>query len=98
MACMVYAHGGGGVVCEPLDMICTFRYVALLWNACIIMPRYRLGPEFKNPTGILDFKKAYLYFHENAATYNINPNRMALAGESGGGPVALGALHELVKT
>jgi acetyl esterase/lipase len=51
MACMVYAHGGGGVVCEPLDMICTFRYVALLWNCCIIMPKYRLAPEAKYPLG-----------------------------------------------
>lgn len=88
---MVLAHGGGGCLYEPLDMIIWSKEACLRWNACLILPHYRLSPEVKQPTGQLDVMKSFLYFHEHAQEFNIDPNRMTLTGESGGAMIALGA-------
>lgn len=71
-------------MCQPQDFVIPFSYVSHKWNACIILVKYRLAPEFKSPIGCNDFKDAFLHFYDRAHEFGIDANRMAMAGESGG--------------
>lgn len=57
---------------------------------------YRLSPAFQHPAALDDVYTAIRWLKRNAAAYNVDPNRIALMGESAGGHlVALaGARHE----
>lgn len=41
---------------------------------------------------------AFNYFHTNAGKFNIDSNRMAVCGESGGCLIVLGALRHMIKS
>jgi acetyl esterase/lipase len=62
----------------------------------MVLPKYRLAPENKQPAGQIDFMHAFLHFHANAAKYGIDSNRMAIAGESGVGILCCGAARQLI--
>jgi len=87
----VFAHGGGGIYGCPLEILRTFQHASVMWGSIMVLPKYRLAPENKQPAGQLDFMHAFLHFHKNAAEFGIDANRMALAGESGGGIQCCGA-------
>jgi acetyl esterase len=46
---------------------------------------YRLTPEFQLPQATADVANAIRWVRANAARYHVDPNRLALAGESAGG-------------
>ena len=56
---------------------------------------YRLAPEHKCPTGIMDYVAVIKYVLANTAEYNVDPNRIVLAGISGGGMSAAAAAYHL---
>ncbi len=49
---------------------------------------YRLAPAFKWPTQLEDAKAAIRFLHANASGLGIDPNRIAVIGDSGGGELA----------
>jgi acetyl esterase/lipase len=49
---------------------------------------YRLSPEAQYPAAIQDAKAAIRWLRQNAKTYHINPNQIAIAGGSAGGQIA----------
>lgn len=95
---MVYAHGGGGIMSEPLDFKIWAHELVLRLGICLIMPKYRLAPEHKAPVGSEDFMKAFLYFHQNAAQFGFHAEMMAMAAESGGGIICLGAIRLMINS
>jgi len=49
---------------------------------------YRLSPEALYPEGVYDLKGAIRWMRANAASYNLDPNRLAVYGCSAGGTLA----------
>ncbi|QKD05014.1 alpha/beta hydrolase [Mesorhizobium loti] len=85
---VLYLHGGGWVIgnLSSHDEIC--RWLANLGNAVVVCPDYRLAPEYKFPTGFEDCAAALRFMAENAGELDIDPARIAVAGDSAGGNLA----------
>ena len=58
---------------------------------------YRLAPETKCPHNVLDFYCAIKHILENAAPLGLDPSRIAIAGESGGGYICAAAMVMLAQ-
>jgi acetyl esterase/lipase len=46
---------------------------------------YRLAPQYKYPAAVEDVESAIRFVKSHASDYNVDPNRIALVGESAGG-------------
>ncbi|KAI8578526.1 hypothetical protein K450DRAFT_246189 [Umbelopsis ramanniana AG] len=57
-------------------------------EAVVISVGYRLASEFKFPAAAHDAYGALVHCYENPETYNIDRNRIAVAGDSAGGNLA----------
>ncbi len=98
--CVVIFHGGAWVggsrkdvslgdkgkngTIEPsiLEDVAARGYVA-------VAPSYRLAPKFPFPAQIQDARAAVRFLRANAKTYDIDPEKIAAAGFSAGGHLAL---------
>lgn len=58
---------------------------------------YRLGPATKAPGGAMDFYKTVKYIHANAATWDVDPSKIVIHGESGGSMIVCATGYELAK-
>lgn len=87
---VVYAHGGGAIA--GTASYCKHLYSTFAEKAGVVIfsVEYRLAPEAKCPEGILDFYSAFKYVLENAEALKVDPARVAIAGESGGGYLTAG--------
>lgn len=54
-----------------------------------LAPDYRLSGEAKWPAPLNDIRRALQWLRANAATYQVDPNRIAISGNSSGGHLAL---------
>ncbi len=86
---IVYYHGGGWVI-GSLDVY-EPSALALAENtgAIVVSVDYRLSPEAKFPAAHEDAYAAYKWVKENAALIGGNPAKVAVAGESAGGNMAV---------
>ncbi|MCT4783600.1 alpha/beta hydrolase, partial [Exiguobacterium himgiriensis] len=85
---LVYFHGGGYVTgsIETHDAVCrTFANVA---NCTVISIGYRLAPEHKFPAAVEDAYDALDWVAAHAETLRIDPDRIAVGGDSAGGTLA----------
>ena len=82
---ILYFHGGGFVFgsLESHDAVC--RRAARESGSKVLSVDYRLAPEHKFPAAVEDAFTAYSWARKNAKTLGIDPNRIALAGDSAGG-------------
>ncbi|MGB4400985.1 MAG: alpha/beta hydrolase [Daejeonella sp.] len=86
---IVYYHGGGFVIAD-LDVYgASAQAFAEQTNAVVVSVAYRMGPEHKFPTAHTDSYAAYEWTVKNAASINGDPNKIAVAGESAGGNLAV---------
>ena len=85
---VVYYRGGGWVIAslDVYDASC--RGLSEQANAIVVSVDYRTGPENKFPTAHNDAFAAYQWVLKNAASFNGDPKRVAVAGESAGGNLA----------
>jgi acetyl esterase/lipase len=85
---IVFCHGGGFVFCdiESHDGFC--RALARGTQAVVVSVGYRLAPEHAAPAAALDAVAAFRWTVEQAAELGIDPNRIAVAGDSAGGNLA----------
>lgn len=86
---IVYYHGGGWVIASP--EVYEYSTLALAQNtgAIVVSVDYRLAPENKFPIAHEDAYAAYKWVKDNAATISGNPAKVAVAGESAGGNMAI---------
>lgn len=87
---IVYLHGGGWVI-GSLDVYePSAQALAERTGAVVVSVDYRLASETMNkfPAAHEDSYAAYKWVHDNAASININPAKIAIAGESAGGNMA----------
>ena len=84
----VYFHGGGWVIgtLETHDSTC--RALARASNAAVLSVAYRLAPEHRYPAAADDCYEATVWAAANAAQLGINPDKIAVAGDSAGGNLA----------
>jgi len=85
---IVYYHGGGWVIATIDTYNSSAQALAEQTGAVVVSVEYRKGPEFKFPTAHDDAYAAYLWVRQNATMLNINPAKIAVAGESAGGGLA----------
>lgn len=85
---LVYYHGGGFVICnlETHDAIC--RRIARLSNATVVSVDYRLAPEHKFPSAVIDAYDALKWVLENGDKIEVDTERIFVGGDSAGGNLA----------
>ena len=86
---VVYYHGGGWVIANKAVYDGGARALSKLANAVVVSVDYRQGPEHKFPAAHDDAIATYKWALENAASIKGDPRRVALAGESAGGGLAV---------
>ena len=89
MPVIVYYHGGGWVIATVDTYDSTPRAMAKALNAIVVSVEYRLAPEAKFPAQHEDAAAAYKWTLANAASWGGDPMKIALAGESAGGNLAV---------
>jgi acetyl esterase/lipase len=86
---IVYFHGGGWVIGSKEVYDGGARGLAKAANAVVVSVDYRLAPEHKFPAQHDDALAAYRWAVTNAREIGGDPMRVALAGESAGGNLAV---------
>lgn len=85
---LVYFHGGGFVLgsLASHDSLC--RFLARHAEVAVLAVDYRLAPEHAFPAAADDAVAAFRYAVANAASLGVDPDRVAVAGDSAGGNLA----------
>ncbi len=89
MPVIVYYHGGGWVIADVDTYDAAPRAMAQALNAVVVSVEYRHAPEFKFPAQHDDAAAAYRWTLQNAASWGADPAKIAVAGESAGGNLAV---------
>ena len=85
---LVYFHGGGWVIgsITSHDRLC--RAIANAAACIVISVGYRLAPEHKFPAAVIDCEAGFRYVATHAAELGVDPDRIAVGGDSAGGNLA----------
>lgn len=86
---IVYFHGGGWVIANAEVYDGGARGLAAQARAIVISVDYRQAPEHRFPAAHDDALSTYRWALEHAREYGGDPARIALAGESAGGNLAV---------
>ncbi len=86
----VYVHGGGMFLCsiDTHDPIC--RVYTHLSGVPLLSVDFRFAPEHPYPTSVEDVYTALLWAAEHADALGVDPERIAIMGDSAGGGMAAG--------
>jgi len=85
---ILYIHGGGWVIADLDTYDSSPRALANAVKAVVVSTHYRVAPEHPFPASHDDTFAAYKWVRTNARSFNGDPNRIAVAGESAGGNMA----------
>jgi len=86
---VVYFHGGGWVIGSTQAYDAGARALAKGAEVVVISVDYRLAPENKFPAAWDDALATYKWVAANVGRWRGDPRRLALAGESAGGNLAI---------
>ncbi|MEL6258431.1 MAG: alpha/beta hydrolase [Pseudomonadota bacterium] len=95
---LVFFHGGGFVLgdLDSHDMIC--RRLADASRCRILAIDYRLAPEHKFPTAHADAEAAWRWVVDRANVLEMDPERIAVGGDSAGGNLSAFICQEMNRT
>ena len=82
---LLYMHGGGFVFGSPETILPSMQRFAEDVGCMIILPAYRLAPEFPFPAALDDNYLALTWLHEQAVELGVDTSRIAIGGGSAGG-------------
>lgn len=93
---IIIVHGGGWRTGNRTLHYPLAQRLAGLGYVCFT-PEYRLSTEALYPAGVYDVKSSIRWVRKNAAKYNIDPNKIVVAGHSAGGELAamMGATNDI---
>ncbi len=84
-----YIHGGGWVMGDDKTHARLVRTLALETGAAVVFPIYEQSPEAQYPQTTTDLFAVLQYMTEHGAKFSLDFERLALAGDSVGGNMAL---------
>jgi acetyl esterase/lipase len=88
---VVYIHGGG-MICGSVGHYDPLVRQYVQWTGVpFLSVEYRLAPEYPGETPARDSLAGIRWLLEHAAELGVNPARIAIMGDSGGGGVGAGA-------
>lgn len=85
---ILYIHGGGWIMGDKFTHDSLIKKLAICTNSTIIFPSYKPSPEYHYPEALNQIYGTLKYISENAKEFNINPKKIAIAGDSAGGNMA----------
>ena len=85
---LVWLHGGGFVMGTADTALPLCSRLAAELGIVVISVDYRLAPEQRFPAGLEDGYAAVTWTHQHADRLGIDPNRIAVGGDSAGGGLA----------
>jgi acetyl esterase/lipase len=88
---IVHIHGGGFVAGAPEMKDVENRLLASELRCAIYSVDYRLAPEAPHPAPLQDIYSVFAWLHANAGRFGLDPARIGIKGESGGGGFAAAA-------
>lgn len=88
--CLIEVHGGGFILgnVEMMDPWC--QMIAAEVDCVVVSVEYRLAPEHPFPAGVHDCYAALEWVAGNAQELGVDPERIAIGGQSAGGGIAAG--------
>lgn len=86
---IVYFRGGGWVIASLEVYDASAAALARKTNAIVVSVDYPMGPEKKFPAAHTEAVDAYKYVLKNAKDWGGDPGKIAIAGESAGGNLAI---------
>ncbi len=87
---LLYIHGGGYVSGRAAGYHANCARIAKQLGVLVVNVDYRLAPEHRFPAGLDDCYAALLWMHKTAGELGIDPERIAVGGDSAGGGLAAG--------
>jgi acetyl esterase len=88
---LLYFFGGGWTLGSIDTADAVARRLANAAGCVVAVPGYRLAPENRFPAAVHDCHAALRWLRAEAATLGIDPDRIALGGDSAGGNLAAAA-------
>jgi acetyl esterase len=88
---VVYFHGGGWILGSPESHDLVTARIAAEAGAAVLSLDYRLSPEHIFPDALLDCLAAINWIAEEGAGLGLDPDRIAVAGDSAGANLAAAA-------
>src|SRR3954467_10832706 len=88
---IVNIHGGGFVMGAPEMKDAENSLFASQLRCAIYSVDHRLAPESPQPAPLEDIYSVFAWLHANAGQLGLDPARIGIKGESGGGGLAAGA-------
>lgn len=86
-----YIHGGGFLFGQPENYAAMMGGLAARLGSRIVMPRYRLAPEYPCPCAIDDVTEGYRALIRSG----VSPDRIVIGGDSAGGTLAFNLLARI---
>ena len=88
----IYAHGGGAVAMSAADFEPLLQHYAEEFNVVVYNVDYRLAPETRCPNNVKDFYEVIKYVSAHTDSLGLDPAKIVISGDSGGGYICLGAM------
>lgn len=88
---IIYCHGGGWVMGDADVYDMTIKKIANYTKSAVAFVNYPRSPEFKYPDALNQIYATIKYFAEYGSDNNIDTNKIAIAGDSAGGNLAIAA-------
>ncbi|MFT8419051.1 MAG: alpha/beta hydrolase [Acetobacter sp.] len=85
---ILYVHGGGMIAGTPDMQAGALELLAAQTGCLIVSVDYRLAPEAPFPGGLEDVYAALVWLHAHADDLGVDPGRIMVMGDSGGGCLA----------
>jgi acetyl esterase len=94
---LVFLHGGGWIYGDLESHDATCRFLAEEAQVRVIAVDYRLAPEAPFPAAVDDAMAAWTWITDHAPGLGIDPDRIAVGGDSAGGNLATVVAQQTVR-